>query len=123
MGGREIGSALFNGGGILGLGVVPSDMRSVLILGGRRGPDNPGRSHDFDPFPTSSAVDAVCGLSKGLVVEGTDGPASCVSEEGEDFGMMKVWMGAGCGALGGEPSGRKGGGGFSETNAGALGFN
>lgn len=62
--GREIGSTFFNNGGILGLSDPPLDVRSVLILGGRRGPNTSGRSDDVRLPSVNRMVDAVCGFSK-----------------------------------------------------------
>lgn len=122
MGGSEIGSAFLNGGGILGLDVVPSEVRSVLILGGRRGPDIPGGSHDVCP---GRAAGVVCGSSRGWVGRGSGSSAGCIVDKVEILGTLKVHAGMGCVALGGELDGRgrTGGEGFSGTNAGALGFN
>lgn len=120
VGGREIGSGLFNDGGALGLDVVPSDMRSVLILGGRRGPDIPGRSHNVCLLSTSRAADVVCGSSRGWVGRGEDGSADCVVDGAE----VKVCAGMGWSPLGGElfGGGGTGGEGFRGKNNGALGF-
>lgn len=65
MGGREIGSVLFSCGGTLGSDVVPLEVRSVLILGGRRGPDISGRPNDVCMLLRSGVADVVCGTSRG----------------------------------------------------------
>lgn len=120
VGGREIGSAFFNNGGILGLDVVSSDVRSVLILGGRRGPDVPGRSHKVCLLSTSRAVEVACSSSGGWAGRGKYDSSSCIVDEGDVLGA-----GTGCVALSGEITGicGAGGEGFSGANVGALGFN
>lgn len=124
MGGREIGSALFSNGGTLGLGVIPSDVRSVLILGGRRGPDVPGISHNVCLFSTSRAAGVVCGSSKGTE-RGRDGPVDRGIGEAKNVGAVKAGVGTGCVSLGNVLDGTGGteGDGFSGINVGALGFN
>jgi len=125
VGGREIGSALFNSGGTLGLDVVPSDVRSVLILGGRRGPDVPGRSHNVCLLSTSLVVEAVCGLSRGGLGRGKGDPADSGVDDRGNFGIVRGSAGMGCGAFWGELDGigRAGGEDCSGKNARALGFN
>lgn len=125
MGGREIGSALFNGGGTLGLDFVPSGARSVLILGGRRVPDTAGRSHNFCPFSTSRAAAVVCGASGRSEGRGGGDSAGCVVDEAGYMGIVGVCVGTGCVGSGGgfDGSGRIGDEGLSGTKASALGFN
>ena len=122
MGGREIGSTLFNNGGALGLDIDPSDARSVLILGGRRGPDVPGKSHNVCLLSISRAADVVCESSGGGV--GKDDSASCDADRGRKLGMLKLYAGVGCVVFGGELGGIDGTGGdsFGGKKAGALGF-
>lgn len=124
VGGREIGSALFNNGGTLGLDVDPLDLRSVFILGGRRGPDVPGSSHKVCLLSTSRAADIVCGSSRGVGRE-KDGADDCDVDEEGNAGVVKVCAEAGCVVFGGELGGigGTGGEGFGGENAGALGFN
>ena len=121
VGGREIGPALFNNGGIPGVDIDPSDVRSVLILGGLRGPEAPGRSHNVCLLSTS--LDVVCGPSIGGM-EGKGGSA-CREDEGGNLGIAKVCVGAGCVTFGGELGGigRTGGDDFSGKKVGAVGFN
>lgn len=124
VGGREIGSALFNNGGTLGLDVDPSDVRSVLILGGRRGPNVPGRSHNVCLLSTSRAAEVVCGSSRRGVGRGKDDSAGCGEDKGGNSGIAKARAGTGCVAFRGELDGigRAEGEDFSEK-AGAFGFN
>ena len=124
VGGREIGSTLFSNGGALGLDVDPLDARSVLILGGRRGPDVPGKSHNVCLLSISRAADVVCGSSSGGVGRGKGDSAGCGVDIGGYLGMVKVRAGAGCVVFGGEPGGNSGigGDGFGGKNVGALGF-
>lgn len=125
MGGSEIGSALFSNGGALGLDVDPSDMRSVLILGGRRGPDAPGESPNVCLLSTSGVVDVVRNSSRGREGRGRDGSASCGLKEEGNLTVVKACAGRGCAVFSGELDsiGGTGGDGFSGENAGALGFN
>lgn len=102
VGGREIGSALFNNGGTLGLDVDPSDVRSVLILGGRRGPDVPGRSHRVCLLSISRTIDVACGSSKGGAGREKDDSADCNADERGNLGIVKICGRAGCVAFGGE---------------------
>lgn len=106
----------------MGLDVDPSEARSVLILGGRRGPDVPGRSHNVCLLSISRAAGVVCGSSRG---GWKGGSVDCGADEGRNSGVVKVSAGMGCVALGGESDGisRAGGEAFSGKNAGALGFN
>lgn len=124
VGGRDIGSVLLNGGGALGLAVVPSDVRSVLILGGRRGPDAPERSHNVCLLSASLAADVAWGSSGGWLEGGGD-DSCCTVGRAEYSGVVKVCTGTGCVAVGGELDGGGGTGdeGFSGTNVRALGFN
>ena len=125
VGGREIGSALFNNGGTLGLDVDPSDARSVLILGGRRGPDVPGRSHNVCLLSTSLAAEVVCGSSRRGVGRGKDDSAGCGEDVGGNVGVAEACAGTGCVAFRGgfDGVGRVGGEDFSGKNAGAFGLN
>ena len=124
VGGREIGSTFFSNGGALEFGIDPSDARSVLILGGRRGPNVPGKSHD-GLLSASRAADVVCGSSKGGVGRVKDGSASCGVEKEGRLGMIEVDVGVGCAEFGDELDviGGTEGDGFSGKNTGALGFN
>jgi len=108
----------------LGLDVDPSDVKSVLILGGRRGPDITGRSHNVCLLSTSRTAGVVCGSFEGGVGRGKDDPAHCGVDEGGSLGVGGVWVGAGCVAVGGELNGigRTGSDDFRGENAGALGF-
>ena len=120
-----MGSAFLNSGGTLGLDVDPSDVRSVLILGGRRGPDAPGRSHNVCLLSTSRATGVACGSSRRGVRRGKDGPANCDEDEGENLGTAEASAGTGCVAFGGDFDGVGGAGDedFSGKNASAFGFN
>ena len=122
VGGREIGSTLFNNGGALGLDIDPSDARSVLILGGRRGPEVPGKSHNVCLLSISRTVDVVCGSSGGGL--GKDDSAGCGADKGENLGMLEAYAGAGCVVFSGELDGidGTGGDGFGGKKSGALGF-
>ena len=125
VGGRDIGPALFNNGGTLGLDVDPSDVRSVLILGGRRGPDVPGRSRNVCPLSTSRVTEVACGSSRLWVGRGKYDSAACGEDEGGNLGVVKVCAGTSCVAFRGELDGvgRAGGEDFSGKNAGAFGSN
>lgn len=120
-----MGSAFLNNGGTLGLDVNPSDVRSVLILGGRRGPDIPGRSHNVCLLSTSRATEVVCGSSRRGVGRGKDDSVNCDEDEGENLGAAEVYAGTGCVAFGGELDGICGAGDedFCGENASAFGFN
>jgi len=122
VGGSEIGSTLLNNGGALGLDIDPSDARSVLILGGRRGPEVPGKSHNVCLLSISRRADVVCGSSSGGVEK--DDSANCGADKGEKLGILKVYAGAGCVVFGGELGGIDGtrGDGFGGKKSGALGF-
>lgn len=122
MGGREIGSTLFSNGGALGLDIDPLDARSVLILGGRRGPDVPGKSHNVCLLSISRTADVVCGSSGGGVGKGDS--ASCGVDRGRNLGMSEVYGGAGCLVFSGELGSidGTGGDGFGGKKSGALGF-
>lgn len=120
VGGRDIGSALFSSGGILGLDVVPPDVRSVFILGGRRGTDTPGRSHSVCFLSTGRAGNVDWSSSVGWQGRGDDDDPGCVRNRAGDSRGGEVGV-----ALDDELDciGWRGGGGLSGTNAGAVGFN
>ena len=125
VGGREIVSAFFNSGGTLGLEVDPLDVRSVLILGGRRGLDVPGRSHSVCLLSAGWVTEVVCDSSRRGVGGWKDDSTGCDEDEGGNSGGVKVCAGTGCIIFGGEFDGigRVGSGNFRGKNAGALGFN
>ena len=124
VGGREIGPALFNNGGIPGVDIGPFNVRSVLILGGLRGPDVPGKSDNVCLLWAGRAADAVCGSSRGGTERGKDGSVGRGVNEGGNSGVVNVCVGAGCTTFGGELGGigRTGGDGLNGKKAGALGF-
>ena len=70
VGGREIGPILFNGG-TLEVDIDPLDVRSVLILGGLRGPDVTEKSNDC-LLSASRAADVVCRSSRGELERGKE---------------------------------------------------
>lgn len=124
VGGREIVPAFFNNGGTLGLEVAPLEVRSVLILGGRRGLDVPGRSHSVCLLSISWVVEVVCDSSRRGVGRWKGDSADCDEDKGGNS-CAKVCAGTGCVTFGGEfdEIGRAGSGDFCGKNAGALGFN
>lgn len=93
VGGRDIGSALFSSGGILGLDVVPPDVRSVFILGGRRGKNTPGKSRGICFISTGRAGNIDWSSPTGWTGRGDDEDSGCVANKAGDSRGGEVGMG------------------------------
>lgn len=96
-----------------------------MILGGRRDPDIPGRSHNVCLLSTSRPAEVACGSSRREVGGGRDDSTDCGGDEGGRLSVADVSGGTGCVAFGGELDviDRAGGEDFGGKNTCALGFN